>query len=362
MTDLEFLYQQYWWGVALWRLALAALLIALGLFSRPFLRFLVRGAVKAAHRTQAQWTADLIRLLPGPLSLVVHVLLWYGAGLLLSLPIEPYNVRATVMSGLLVAVAVVCTAVLFRLIDVAALSAERLAGRTATRLDDQLVPLVRKALKILLAVVVGIAIVDKLGLDVTSFVASLSIGGLALALAAKDTVANLFGSVVLFTDQPFKIGDAVSVSGTEGVIEEVGLRVTRVRQMDKSVATIPNHSFTTTKVVNYSMRTQRRIRHRVGLDYRTTPDQMQAFIVSVRTMLQEMESIDASTVLVHLEALDESSLGVLVQAFTVSPGFDAFMRAQETVLMNILRLVEVQGLSIAFPSRTVYLDRTEGDL
>ena len=354
--DSQILHEELLWGIALWRLVTAALLLAPGLFSRRIVRWLVRRFIPARYEQEKDWAADIIRLVPKPLSLVFLVGLWYGVGLVLNLPEVPYNVRHFVLSGLLVAVAVALAATVFRIIDVAAGAAGRKAAQTDTRLDDQLIPLARKALKVALALVVGIGIIDKFGYSVTSLIASLSVGGLALALAAKDTVANLFGSVVVFTDRPFSIGDFVNISGTEGVIEEIGLRVTRVRKLDKSLATIPNQSFTTSTLVNYSDRSQRRIRLKVGLHYSTMPDEIAEFIALVRTTIQKMEAIDNSSVMVHLESLDDSSLGVLVQAFTTTPDFDAFMEAQEAVLMSILRLVEAQGLRIAFPSRTVYLE------
>jgi len=355
--DLSFLQQEYLWGVALWRLILVVLIILVEFFSRPFVQWLVRRVIQSRHAATTEWAADAIQLLPRPLSVLFHVAVWYLAGALLMLPEEPTNVRLFVMGGLLIAVAVACTAVLFRVIDIIGLAAKRMASGTATRLDDQLVPLARNLLKFLLAIAVGIVIVDAMGYSVTSFIASLGIGGLALALAAKDTVGNFFGSVALFADQPFVIGDLVEIAGTQGTIEEIGLRVTRVRQHDKSLATIPNQSFTTSTVVNYSRRPQRRIRHKVGLSYDTAPDQVEAFIAAVRTMLEGMEQLDPATVVVHLESLDDSSLGVIVQVFTVEATFSAFMEGQEAVLLGLLRLVEDQGLEIAFPSRTVYLEQ-----
>ena len=357
--ESQLIQQEILWGVALWRVALAALLLVLGLLSRPFVRWMVRRVVGVRQFREALWAADAVELLTGPVSLVVHVALWYGVGQLLNLPQEPYDLRLLVMNGLLVAVAVAVAAVLFRLVDVGALAANRWAAGTETRLDDQLVPLLRTTLKVILACLVGIGIADMIGWSITSLIAGLSVGGLALALAAKDTVANLFGSVVIFTDQPFSLGDVVDIAGTEGVVEEVGLRVTRIRQPDKSLATVPNQSFTTTKVVNFSRRTQRRIRFTVGLSYSTTTAQMEAFTASLRSLLQAMEDLDGDSVIVHLASLDDSSLGVLVQVLTTRPEFAAFMATQEAVLMSVLRLAEAQGLDIAFPSRTVYLQQAE---
>ncbi len=356
MTDLDFLQQQLLWGVELWRLLVAALLLVVGLASRPFLRWLVRHTAVIRHTTEVPWVKDVIRLVPKPLSYVVQVGLWYGMGQLLLLPQEPVNVRQIVMNGLLIAVAVAAAGVVFKLIEVASEAAVRKAAKTETRLDDQLVPLIRTVLKVGICIIVGIAIIDKLGYSVTSLIASLSVGGLALALAAKDLIANLFGSVVVFTDQPFAVGDLVCISGIVGVIEEVGLRVTRVRQPDRSVASIPNQSFTTETVVNYSSRTQRRIRLKVGLSYDTTTDQITQYVASVRAMLDGIPAIDSSTVVVHLESLDESSIGIFVQAFTTGPQYSLLMETQEEVLMEIMRLIEQHNLSLAFPSRTLYLE------
>ena len=355
--DIPFLQQEILWGIEQWRVIAAVVLIALGILSRPLSRFLIRRFVTPRHRSDAPrgWAEDAIIRLPKPLSLVLHVGLWYAAALVLNLPEEPYNVRLFVVDGLLVAVVIAITGVVFGVVDVAEKVASRWAAQTETRLDDQLIPLLQTSLKILLVMVVGIGIVDMFGYSVASLVASLSVGGLALALAAKDTVANLFGSVVLFADQPFNIGDLVDVGGTEGTIEEIGLRVTRIRRIDRSVATVPNQSFTTATVINYSKRPHRRLVTTVGLAYETRPEQIEIFVESMRVMLREMENIDPDTILVHLESLAESSLNVRVQALTSTPDFGVFMATQESVLMSILQHVEDQGLSIAYPTRTLYL-------
>ena len=353
---MDLLQQEYLWGVQLWRLILAGVILVVELLSRGFVKWLVRKIVAGRRSIESEWASDAVSLLPRPLSLVLHVAAWFVAGQLLHLPEEPTNVRAIVMGGLLIAVTIAMTGVIFRIIDVFGLAAKRKAAATATRLDDQLVPLLGNLLKALLAIAVAIALMDKMGYSVTSFIASLGIGGLALALAAKDTVGNLFGSIALFTDQPFVIGDVVKVDGIEGVVEEIGLRVTRIRQADKVLATIPNQTFTTSTVINYSKRPQRRIRHKVGLSYDTSPDQMEAFVGAAREMMKEMDGLDESSIVVWFESMGDSSLGVIVQAFSVAPGFDDFMEAQEVLLLAILRLAEEHGLEIAFPSRTIYLE------
>ena len=357
--DLQFFQQEYLWGVTLWRLCLAAALLLLEFIVRPVMRRLVGVATRLGKESKKKWAEEFNRLMPKPLSLLVTVLLWYAITRVLDLPVEPLNVHLVVTRGLLVALIVALVAAVFRLIDVAAGVALRKAEETESRTDDQIVPFARTIAKVGVVVIVSIAVADSLSVPVTSFIASLSIGGLALALAAKDAVANFFGFVVVLTDRPFIVGDVVDVDGTEGVIEQIGLRVTRIRQFDQSVATIPNQSFTTTTVVNHSLRKKRRIRHQVVLDGRTTPDQIEAFIASLHTQLSEVGGIDTATMVVRLESMEESGYGILVQVLTTRPDLGAFMEAQEAILMRILRLVEAQGLGLAYPARTLFLERGE---
>ena len=343
------------WDVAVWRLLLALALVFLGLLSRRIIRWVFGGFLKRrAGKTRVQWDDDLVELVPRPLALVLQVLVWFGIAFLLQLPDEPTNIRRFVINGLMAALAVAVTWVAFRLLDVLSRAADRAATKTETRLDDQLVPLLRKTLKVFLAFIVAVVVVDKMGYSVASVIASLGIGGLALALAAKDTVANFFGSVVVFTDQPFHVGDWVEFGGVEGIVEEVGMRTTRIRRFDKSLATVPNQTFTNTTIVNHSKRPMRRLRLVVGLSYETSPAQMQAFLESVRALLADTPALDPESNLVYFNEFADSSLNVFVQGFTLSTAFTDFMETQEEVLLRIMKLVEAQGLDIAFPTRTIY--------
>jgi len=354
--------EQFLWGVAVWRLAAALVLVFLGLLSRRIIKALFEGFLKRrVGRTQAQWDDDLVALVPNPVALVVQIVLWFGVVFMLNLPEEPTDIRRFAIQGLLVALAVAVTWVAFRLLDVLALIGDRAATRTDTRLDDQLIPLLRKTFKVFLAVVVAIVVVDKLGYSVASLLASLGIGGLALALAAKDTVANFFGSIVVFTDQPFHVGDSVEFNGVEGVVEEVGMRTTRVRRYDKALVTVPNQTFTNTAIINHSKRPARRIRIVIGLSYDTTPDQMRLFLEEVRRLLAAHPALDPEGQVVYFEAFGDSSLNVLLLCYTASPAWADYMEAQEDLLLRILRLVEGQGLEIAFPTRTVYLRGEPGE-
>ena len=344
------------WGVALWRLGMALVIIFLGFLSRRLVRSAFEGFLRRrAERTRVQWDNDLITLVPQPLALVVQVLLWSLAAAVLVLPQEPVDVRRIVFQGLEVALAVALIWVAFRLTDVATLAMARASEKTETKLDDQAVPLLRKTVKVFLAVTIGVMVIQNLGYSVTSLIASLGIGGLALALAARDTVANFFGSIVIFTDSPFQIGDWVVFNEVEGTVEEVGFRTTRIRRFDKALVTVPNQTFTSTSIINYSNRDRRRIKLTVGVSYETTPAQMRALLEALRTLIREHPGIDQSFHLVNFTDLGGSSLDVLVYCFTNTVVWVEYLAIQEELLLRIMQIVEELGLEIAFPTRTVYL-------
>ena len=356
LIEGSFLGNPVLWGVALWRLVVALVFVFLGLLSRRIIRRLFEGVLKRrVERTRIHWDDDFIELAPKPMALVVQVLLWFGVALVLDLPEEPANIRKFVVQGLMVALAVALTWVAFALLDVLGRVATRAAAKTDTLLDDQIVPLLRKTIKVFLAIVVAIIVVDKLGYSIASLLASLGIGGLALALAARDTVANFFGSIVVFTDQPFHLGDWVQFGDVEGTVEEVGMRTTRIRRFDQSLATVPNQTFTSNTIVNHSKRTRRRLRTTVGLSYETTPEQMRTFLDSVRVLLAGHPALEPEGQAVYFTEYADSSLNVLVQCWTTSTAWVDFMETQEELFLRIMQLVAEQGLEIAFPTRTLYL-------
>ena len=352
---MDFLGQQVLWGVHWWQLGLALLLIFLGFLSKKVIRSLFGGYFKSrASSTDVQWDDDVVELAAAPLAAVAQILLWYASASLINLPVEPTNVRLIVFQGLEVAIAIAVIWLFFRLLDVAALALNRHSDTTDSKLDDQLVPLLRKTLKVFVTVVVGVMVIQNLGYSVTSIIASLGIGGLALALAAKDAVANFFGSIIVFTDQPFHVGDWIEIDGLEGTVEEVGFRTTLVRTFDRSLATIPNQTFTSNTIINHSRRPMRRIKMTIGLSYESTPDELVNFKNAVRQIIESNSAFDEGYH-VYFDNFGDSSLDVLVYCFVKTSAYAEYMAAKEDLMLQIMRIVEQHGLEIAFPSRTVYL-------
>ena len=216
-------------------------------------------------------------------------------------------------------------------------------------------PLVRKGLKVITVVVGGLFILQNLSVDVSSLLAGLGIGGLAFALAAKDTLANFFGSVMIFVDRPFQIGDWVIAGGKEGVVEEVGFRSTRLRTFYNSLMTIPNAKITDTHIDNYGERRYRRCSTTLGLTYDTTPEQMQAFVEGVRAIIQANPHTRKDAYEVHMSGFGDSSLNVMLYFFFEVESWTIELREKHNVFLEIMRLAEKLGVSFAFPTSTLHV-------
>ncbi len=231
------------------------------------------------------------------------------------------------------------------------------AEQTESRFDDQLVPLVRKTGKVFLVVVGGVMIFQELGYSVTSMVAGLGIGGAAFALAAKDTVANLFGAIVIFVDRPFQVGDWVEIGSTEGTVEEIGLRVTQIRTFPNSVITIPNAQLTTTPINNWSRMRKRRIKMTVGVTYDASPDQILEGKAAIEDLIRSDDRFDHDFFLVTFHDFGASSLDYFIYCFTRTTDWKEHLEIREAFLLGIMRRFEAIGLSFAFPSQSLYVEK-----
>ncbi len=358
--DLSFLSEQVLWGIQIGQLIVAALLLLLGFLAQNIVRRLL-GKVMSRLKKEGDLSVveDVNRLLTRPFSFLINVALWNGAIGLLSLPEEPVNIHSWATTFGMVALILVIAYCAFHVVDVFAGIAMRAADKTETKLDDQLVSPVTNTVKLLVALIMVAAILGQFGYSATGLIASLSIGGLAVAFAAKDTLANIFGSIVIFSERPFQIGDIVEIGGVEGAVEEVGIRSTRIRQFDQTVSILPNQTFTNAEVRNLSKRESRRVRFEVTLTHEATVFQLENFLESIRHSLAERTDLHPDQSMVRLTKLDTNGFGVLVQAFTISTDFAEFMATQEEIMLRVRKLTEEQELPV-MPAREIRLSGEVG--
>lgn len=215
------------------------------------------------------------------------------------------------------------------------------------RAQGLLIPLSRKIVRVALVVATGILVFAQLGKDVTGALAGLGIGGLVVALAAKDSVENIFGSFTVLFDMPFALGDWVKIDKVEGIIEEINLRSTRIRTFEDSVVTLPNSNLIKAAVENYGARRYRRQRFTVRLSYDSSQMAIRRFCESLREYLQEKKEVHEDRLVVQFYEMSEQSLGVLVQCFLQAENFQEEAKYRGEILENILILAERTGVVFA---------------
>lgn len=339
---------QVWQYLALFLVASVALLI------RKVLAFVIAQRVShLADKLGQAWVGSLITAFASPGATVAMALLLRVAHPAIGLP--PHAAQAVnVLVRVLIVASIVWSS--YGLVDVLAARLASKAAQTHSKLDDQLVPLLRRLLKIVVLLAGAVFILQNLDVDVGSLLAGLGIGGLAFALAAKDTIANFFGSVMIFVDKPFQIGDWVKIDDIEGVVEEVGFRSTRIRTFYNSIITVPNAKFTESAIDNLGMREYRRIFVTLNLTYDTTPEQMQAFVEGVRAIIKANEHTRKDYYEVHMAGFGAHSLDVMVYFFVRVGSWSEELEERHRIFLEIMRLAASLGVSFAFPTQTLHVD------
>ena len=340
-------------GLEAWQIFALGLVFVLGLITRKALQFILRRRLAPlVQRSGASAVASLVDVFAGPGSTLVV------AGILsvfypqLGLSFAVAQVMSVIVRALFI-FALVFSA--YRFVDVVADQMGHRASQTESKLDDQLVPLVRKALKVLVVIGGFLFLLQNLDVDVGSLLAGLGIGGVAVALAAKDTVANFFGSLMIFVDRPFQIGDWVKVAEVEGIVEEVGFRSTRVRTFYNSLVTIPNAHFTEASIDNMGQRQYRRTYTVLNLTYDTTPEQMEAFVEGIRAIIQASPKTRKDYYEVHLCGFGAHSLDVMVYVFFEVIDWSEELQQRHHLFLEIMRLAKALRVEFAFPTQTLHL-------
>ena len=348
--------QRQFLGVAVWQFGAAFVFVLLGLALRKVSDYVFKvKLIPLLEKTRYEFDHLAARAASSPVGVLVLLLGLYGAFAVL--PLRAGAARF-VFSALKVLVAADVVWFLFRVVDIGERYLRQLAERTESKLDDQLIPVIRKALKVTIGVIGFVWVVQLLGYSVSSLIAGLGIGGLAIALALQDTLGNFFGSVFIFLDRPFAVGDWVKIGDVEGVVEDIGFRSTRIRTWPTSLVSIPNKTVAASTIDNWSRMPKRRVVQTVGLTYETTAEQMEKAVEGIRRILESDEGVDQELVVVRFDDFGDSSLNILVYYFTKATGLAEHMATKERVNLAIMRLVDSLGLSIAFPTRTLYLEGT----
>jgi MscS family membrane protein len=327
--------------------------IAVGLLVDKVIAIVLRLFVRRwQHKKENSSLSDVSEEILRPLGLMAMAAIWWVGINMLGLP-EQAMLILLVAVKFLAGVSGVWAA--YRLVDIVGGYLLKRAHQTETKMDDALVPLIPKTLKIFVTVVGVVFIADNLNINVSGLIAGLGLGGLAFALASKDMVQNLFGSVTILLDRTFAVGDWIIVDSKEGSVESIGFRSTRIRTFYNSMLTVPNSTFITASVDNMGERRYRRLSTKLGLAYETPADKIESFCEGVRELVRQHPYMRKDYFHVYFNGYADSSLEILVYVFWETPEWSTELRERHRFLLDILRLARDLGVEFAYPTQTLYM-------
>ena len=339
-------------GITIQQYLIALLWVLGGIAIRRLLKRLIKRLKTWAEKTRTKFDERVLEALERPVCLAAVVGGVFGA--IMSLPVQP-EWKNLLTGAFKVAFAAIGVWAAFRLTDAVATSLAEAAKKTETKFDELLISVIRKTIKLFIAVIAFILILQNLGYSVSGLLAGLGVGGLAVALAAKETLGNLFGSIAIFVDRPFSIGDWIQTKEFEGVVEEVGLRSTRIRTFAKSLITVPNAKLADAAIENWSRMPIRRVKFFLGLAYSTTPTKMRQALETIRNVLRTHPGVDQNFWMVRFRDFGDYALQIFIYYFTKTTVWDEYLAVREDVNLKIMEEMERLGVEIAFPTQTVYV-------
>ena len=339
-------------GIPLANFIAAVVILILFLMLRRFFTYIVMGTLqRLAKRTETFYDDRVISALKGPVSFAFVVIALH---LFLLLIFKESDSVKKLLNTLIV----------FDIFWAIIAIADALQGifyhataKFNPDLAKEMGNFILKIVKILIGGVGLAAILQVWGINITALIASLGLGGLAFALAAKDTAANLFGSFAILADKSIRIGEWIKVDGIEGVVEDIGMRTTKIRSFEKSLITVPNSIVANAPIENFSRRGVRRIKMHIGLVYGTSHSQIAAIVSEIKSMLQNHKDISQKeTMLVNFDHFGDSSLDIFIYTFADTANWEHYLAIREDINLKIMQIVEANNSSFAFPSRSIYVE------
>ncbi|MDB6053690.1 MAG: Low conductance mechanosensitive channel YnaI, partial [Verrucomicrobiales bacterium] len=337
----------------LWQYLASLIYVIISYYLAKTICFVIRVYLKKwAEKTEAKWDDYLVDFLKGPIKILSFLFFLYLGLQFYAWPVWLENL---VTKGLAVVLAIVLTMASMKAIDLLiAVLKTRGRAKEDKVFDAQLFPLISTSLKVFVVILVVLVTSDNLlGINIRSVIASLSIASLALGLAAQDTLANLFGAVAVFVDKPFRVGDRVKLTDVDGVVETIGIRSTRVRNLDGFLITVPNKTMGNATITNISRRPNIKTEMNIGITYDTPAVQIRRAI----EILEENYKGHPMTcdLLVAFNRFGDSALNILVVHWWNGTDFKEYSAGMQGLHLKLKAKFDEEKIQFAFPSQTVYM-------
>ena len=339
-------------GNPAWQYLAVLLYVLLAFYFSKLLDYLIQVQLrKWAARTATRFDDLLLDLLHGPIKVISFVVLLHIG---LRLFAWPEWTTFLISNGLKLVVAGTLTYVAIKCVDLLmGLWQQRVQSVQEGALDFHLFPIIRKTLKIFVVVIAVLVTSQNLGMNITGLIASLSIGGLAVGLAAQDTLSNLFGAVAIFADKPFRVGDSIQLDSIAGTVEAIGLRSTRVRNDEGYLVTIPNKNMANANIVNLSKRPRIKTVLNLGVTYDTPVHTLERALAIINEIYRPHPK--TADLLGSFNKFDTSALNIQVIHWWNGTDWKEYVLGLQGLNLELKRRFDAEGISFAFPSQTVYL-------
>ena len=323
------------------------------LLRRLIARFILNRLSRIVSKTSNQLDDAVIEVLDGPLKFFPVVIGFFIASSYLDVSESNQDFLDLINRSLI-------TVFIFWLLHQLIIPFSFVIKNFETKISKPLVDWTLRGLKILIFVLGIVAILELWGIKVGPVIAGLGLFGVAVALGAQDLFKNLISGIMILMEKRFTIGDVILVSGeVEGVVEQIGFRSTLIRRFDTTPVMIPNYKFAEQSVINHTRRHHRRIRWLIGLEYRTTTQQLKNIRDQISSLIQDDSKYaknENTNFFVRIDSFSDSSIDMLVQAFTETNDWGEFLKIKESLAVNIIEIVENNKAGFAFPSQSIYLE------
>jgi MscS family membrane protein len=328
-------------------------IVGIGALVGRSLSFLYKRQLKQAVEATETELDDVIFYSLGRPVIALGVVLAIAIGRVVLTPVEPL---ASVLAVSVEIPVVICLAwISVRLTDgLIETYVMEYADETESRLDDELVPIASRIVNIAIVSIAGVVILDSIGYDVTAVIASLGVGGIAVAFASRKTMADVFGGAHILAAKPFMVDDIVDIDGTAGTVEDIGLRTTRIRDFDGRVVTVPNSTVASAEVKNITSEATRRVQTFIALPYGTTPGEMGEALSLLEDAMKDVDGVDPSGTGAWFWDYTES--GLEIRADYYIEALDRWKEVRNAVNIEIQRALADHGFEVAVPTRTVRVD------
>ena len=340
-------------GMYKWQYLGLLIAIVLGFIIKSLIEFILSVMARFVAKTKSRFDGQLITAIKRPIGYTIATGFWFLSLYILRLDGAVLSVTTVIVQ---IAFSLSVVLVFYRLSDAFSDYLAHFAKNSELLLDDVLVTLLRRATRIFVVLVGTLVALQNLGVNVMSVVAGLGLGGLAFALAAKDTAANLFGSLMILSDQPFKIGDSIKFSDVEGIVEDVGFRSTRIRTPYHSLITIPNAVIANANIDNLGLRKRRRVKAILGLTYDTNPKKIEAFLEGVKNIILANPVTWKESFHVVFNGYGDSALEIMVYFFLEVDNWADELVERQNIYLEIYHLADELGVSFAFPTQTLHIE------